>query len=254
MNSTKHRNSRFDAIDLAPAARPQHTPARPSSGSFSFLTNYALLLVYVVQHPESTVRTISTGVGITERAALSILRDLDDEGIVERQRNGRCNTYSVNFLRLAGLRRGGTASPLTPRPFVDVVTRTLFQIAYEAGTTASATPPEPVSDGASEARSGSWGFFTNHLLILLAIARDSTRTVRELAISAGITERASVAILNQLEDARIISRFREGRRNSYTIDFEAFRSFSGWSNDHWRIPASLIDVATAGIRALSAAK
>ncbi len=251
MNSTKHRSIRLDAPPEEGKSDQAPMPPRQPSGSFSFLTNYALVLVYVVQHPESTVRTISTGVGITERAALSILRDLDDEGIVERQRNGRRNTYSVNFLRLAGLRRGGTSSPLTPRLFVDVVTRTLFQIAYEAGTTESATPPEPVADDASEARSGSWGFFTNHLLILLAIARDSTRTVRELAISAGITERASVAILNQLEDARIITRFREGRRNSYTIDFDAFRAFPGWSTDRWSIPDSLIEVATAGVRMLS---
>lgn len=229
------------------------TPGRRTSPTFSFLTNYALALVFVVQHPDSTVRTISTCVGVTERAALSILRDLDDEGIVERQRLGRRNTYSVNFHRLAGLRRGGTASPLTPRAFVDVVTRTLFQIAYEAGTTESATPPSPISDDASQARAGSWGFFTNHLLILLAIARDSTRTVRELAVSAGITERAGVAILNQLDAAGIISRHREGRRNRYEIDFDAFQSFSGWTLEQWRIPEPLIDVATKGLRALSGA-
>ena len=245
MNATQPR--------LASRSTALRHPAKRPSPSFSFLTNYALVLVYVVQHPDSTVRTISTGVGVTERAALSILRDLDDEGIVERQRTGRRNTYSVNFHRLAGLRRGGTASPLTPRAFVDVVTRTLFQIAYEAGTTESATPPPPISDSASQARAGSWGFFTNHLLILLAIARDSTRTVRELAVSAGITERAAVAILNQLDEARIISRHREGRRNRYELDFDAFRSFPGWTLEQWRIPEPLIDVATKGLRALSGA-
>ena len=86
--------------------------------SWSFLTNYAIVLVYVALHPDSTVRTIAADVGVTERAALSILRDLDIEGIVRRTRNGRRNTYSVDFSRLASMRRGGreTTNPLMVSP------------------------------------------------------------------------------------------------------------------------------------------
>lgn len=218
---------------------------------WSFLTNYAVVLVYVALHPESTVRQIALDVGITERATLAILRDLDDEGIVDRLRTGRRNTYSLNFGRLAKLRRGGTTSPLTPRLFVDVVIKTLFEIATREGMIVQHGPPHVVSDADSEARTGSWGFFTNHLLILLAIARDGTQTVRDLALAAGVTERAAVGILNQLADASVIERHREGRRNSYTIDFEAFRTFEGWQFESWRIPAELIDVATGGIKLIA---
>ena len=224
------------------------TPPRPT---WSYLTNHAVLLVYVALHPDSTVRTIAQDLGITERATLAIMRDLDVEGIVDRHRTGRRNAYSVNFGRLAMLRRGGTASPLTPRLFVDVVIKTLFEIASQAGMVVPHEPPQAVPDGESQARVGSWGFFTNHLLILLAIARDGTQTVRELAAAAMVTERAAVAILNQMEAEGIIERKRGGRRNSYTIDYDGFLMFRGWQFERWRIPAELIDVATTGIRMLS---
>jgi DNA-binding MarR family transcriptional regulator len=219
--------------------------------SWGFLTNYAILLVYVTMHPDSTVRTIAADAGITERAALSLLRDLDSEGIVRRTRSGRRNTYSVDFGHLAGLRRGGTSSPLTPRLFVDVVLKTLFDIAHERASEAGHKPPLVVKDEESAARAGSWGFFTNHLLILLAIARDGSQTVRDLASAAEMTERGAVAILNQLRAEEIIETRREGRRNSHTIDFDAFRRFRGWTFATWEIPPQLIDVAAKGIRALA---
>lgn len=234
---------------------PQTTigPEGAQQPSWSFLTNYATVLVYVALHPESTVRTIAVDIGVTERAALSILRDLDLEGIVRRTRNGRRNTYSVDFGRLATMRRGGreTTNPLTPRLFVDVVIKTLFEIAKARVTTAPHTPPRIVTEEESEARAGSWGFFTNHLLILLAVAGDGSRTVRELAVKAEITERAAVSILNQLRAEGIIDGVRAGRRNTYTIDFGAFREFRGWFFDAWEIPRQLIDVAATGIELLA---
>src|SRR5581483_6665603 len=93
------------------------------------LTNHAVVLVYVILHPESTVRGIADAIAITERATLAILRDLDMDQIVERHREGRRNTYSINFERLSSVRRGGVASALTPRPFVEAVLRALFQVA-----------------------------------------------------------------------------------------------------------------------------
>jgi DNA-binding transcriptional ArsR family regulator len=98
---------------------------------------------------------------------------------------------------------------------------------------------------------GTWGFFTNHALLLLSIAMDSESTVREMAANVGITERAVVAILNQLEDERIIRRERQGRRNTYRIDFDALRRFPRWSPGTWQLPPQLVDVATAGLKGLA---
>ena len=69
--------------------------------TWGFLTNHALLLIYVVRHPGSTVSEISAGVGVTDRSTLAILRQICEDGIVDRQRDGRRNTYAVNFDRLA---------------------------------------------------------------------------------------------------------------------------------------------------------
>jgi ribosomal protein S25 len=99
-------------------------------------------------------------------------------------------------------------------------------------------------------RVGTWEFFTNHTLMLAAIARDHTLTVRELATRVGVTERAAVAILHQLEAEGIITRHREGRRNTYTIDLEAYRHFRGWQYEGWALPKPLIDVAVNAIRAI----
>lgn len=235
----------------APLTASRLEGARPPS--WSFLTNYAILLVYIALHPDSTVRTIAADAGITERAALSILRDLDVEGIVQRTRNGRRNTYAVDFPRLASMRRGGRESqnPLAPRIFNDVVIKMLFEMAHQSQAAAPHMPPRAIKDEENEARAGSWGFFTNHLLILFAVAGDGSQTVRELAAKAEITERAAVAILNQLRAEDIIAAVREGRRNAYTIDFDAFRNFRGWSLPNWAVPPQLVAAAANGISMLA---
>jgi DNA-binding Lrp family transcriptional regulator len=64
---------------------------------WGFLTNHGLVLVKVAGNPRSTLREISDAVGITERAALSILRSLEEEGIISRQKEGRRNRYWVDF-------------------------------------------------------------------------------------------------------------------------------------------------------------
>jgi DNA-binding MarR family transcriptional regulator len=217
----------------------QDTPAKPTWG---FLTNHPVILIFVTQHPESTVRMISQGVGLTERAALAILRDLDEEGLVERHRNGRRNTYAVNYGRLIGL---ATGAGMTPAAYA--VAGALITISPEAR--AEARDHEP-SEHDKRPRHKSFEFFTNHTQMLAAIARYNTATVRELAGRVHVTERAAMAILGQLEAEGIVQRRREGRRNTYTIDLEAFRNFRGWSYDGWSMPEALVDVAVRAVRAL----
>jgi DNA-binding MarR family transcriptional regulator len=240
--------------EAIPESRSTSTAVSPriaaTRARWGFLTNHAIVLVYVVLHPESTVRAVSADVGITERATLAILRDLDEDGIVDRHRDGRRNTYSVNFGRLSAVRRGGSSSPLTPRLFVDGIVKTLFEIGKDRAE-AHVAPVDRLPEHELEERVGTFGFFTNHMLVLLAISRDHTRTVRELSASVGLTERAIVALTNQMEAEGIVTRTRDGRRNVYAIDFDAFREFRGWSFGAWEIPPQLIDVATKALRALS---
>ncbi|MEX0786955.1 MAG: winged helix-turn-helix domain-containing protein [Dehalococcoidia bacterium] len=68
--------------------------------SWSFLTNHALVLIHVANNPRSTLREIAGAVGITERAALSILRAMEEDEIISRTKEGRRNKYWVNFQAL----------------------------------------------------------------------------------------------------------------------------------------------------------
>jgi DNA-binding MarR family transcriptional regulator len=218
---------------------------------WGFLTNHALVLIYVVRHPGATVREISAGVGVTERATLEILRQLESELIVERGRVGRRNTYTVNFDRMAAYRREGTVQ-LTPREFVDGLIGVLLAISNAVRGENGASPAEAPDSGALQPTTGDWGFFTNHALLLLAITLDPGATVREMAVNMGVTERAVVAILNQLEDEGIVVREKVGRRNRYTIDLAALRAFPRWSPGEWELPPQLVDVAVNGLGAMLA--
>jgi hypothetical protein len=151
---------------------------------------------------------------------------------------------------MAAYRREGTVA-LTPRVFVDGLIQTLLSLSdYHAPGSNNGSSSSAPDSGALEPRIGTWGFFTNHALLLLSIAMDPQSTVRELAVSVGVTERAVVAILNQLEHEGVVIRNKQGRRNTYTIDFDALRGFPRWSPGDWELPSQLVDVAVIGLRRL----
>ncbi|MEV6596821.1 MarR family transcriptional regulator [Actinoplanes sp. NPDC051346] len=70
----------------------------------------------------------------------------------------------------------------------------------------------------SESRVRTWTFLTNHAHVLLAIARDPTVRLRDVADTIGITERAAQAIVTDLETDGYLTRERVGRRNQYTVN------------------------------------
>jgi hypothetical protein len=67
-----------------------------------------------------------------------------------------------------------------------------------------------------------WTFLTNHAHVLLALARDPDARLRDVAVAVGITERATQAIVADLEAAEYLVRHRVGRRNRYTINRDGF--------------------------------
>ena len=70
------------------------------------------------------------------------------------------------------------------------------------------------SDGGSRPR---WHFLSNHMHVLLCISAGPDLRLREVAAQVGITERAVQRIVSELEEAGIVTRSREGRRNHYEI-------------------------------------
>lgn len=65
-----------------------------------------------------------------------------------------------------------------------------------------------------------WTFLTNHLHVLACLARDPELRIRDIADLIGITERATVQILSQLEASGYLTKTRVGRRNHYTVHAE----------------------------------
>jgi hypothetical protein len=76
-----------ETLRSAPPGRLQH--------SWTFLTNYGHVLLAVATEPGIRVVEIADRVGITPRAALQILKDLEDDGYLHRTRVGRRTHYAI---------------------------------------------------------------------------------------------------------------------------------------------------------------
>lgn len=63
--------------------------------AWTFFSNHGLALLAVARRPRARIRDIAGIVGVTERAAQSILNDLVREGYLDRIREGRRNRYVV---------------------------------------------------------------------------------------------------------------------------------------------------------------
>jgi predicted transcriptional regulator len=70
--------------------------AERTKPEWTFLTNHAQVLTCIAEEPDIRGRDIAERVGITERAAQSIISDLVEYGYVTRVREGRRNHYTVN--------------------------------------------------------------------------------------------------------------------------------------------------------------
>lgn len=66
-----------------------------------------------------------------------------------------------------------------------------------------------------------WTFLTNHAHVLVCLSQGHHDTLREVANCVGITERAVQRIVADLESAGIITREKEGRRNTYQVNPDA---------------------------------
>jgi predicted transcriptional regulator len=67
--------------------------------TWRFLTNHTQVLLCIARDPDVRLRDVAEVVGITERAAQRIVRDLVDSGFIARERVGRRSRYVVNDTR-----------------------------------------------------------------------------------------------------------------------------------------------------------
>ncbi len=97
---------------------------------WGFLTNYALVLLHMTAHQNSTLREISMAVGITERATISILQKCEEEGIVSRWKEGRRNRYRINPRAVLRLLKDQTQSPYTLEQLASQTAELVRQLQY----------------------------------------------------------------------------------------------------------------------------
>ncbi|MEO5610198.1 MAG: winged helix-turn-helix transcriptional regulator [Ornithinibacter sp.] len=63
--------------------------------TWTFLSNHGHVLVAISRNPHARIRDLAVDVGITERAAQLILRDLDESGYITKEKVGRRNVYRL---------------------------------------------------------------------------------------------------------------------------------------------------------------
>ena len=63
---------------------------------WTFLSNYAHVLVCLAENPEARLRDVAERVGITERSAQRLITHLDEAGILTRVKHGRRNSYFID--------------------------------------------------------------------------------------------------------------------------------------------------------------
>jgi predicted transcriptional regulator len=67
-----------------------------SSIEWTFLSNYAHVLICLHKNPDILLREVAVQVGITERAVQAIVRNLAESKILEKVKSGRRNRYTIN--------------------------------------------------------------------------------------------------------------------------------------------------------------
>ncbi|MBM3187207.1 MAG: winged helix-turn-helix transcriptional regulator [Chloroflexi bacterium] len=64
---------------------------------WTFVTNHGAVLTLIGEYGQITAREIAFQLGITERAVRQIIKDLEDEGYIEKRKVGRANAYHVHL-------------------------------------------------------------------------------------------------------------------------------------------------------------
>ena len=63
---------------------------------WTFLTNHTHVLILLNRDPSMVLREVAGRVGITERAVQRIIADLEEGGVIEREKVGRKNHYKIH--------------------------------------------------------------------------------------------------------------------------------------------------------------
>ena len=62
---------------------------------WTFITNHGIVFLIISRQNRITAREIAKEIGITERSVLRIISDLVRGGYIQRKREGRRNSYTI---------------------------------------------------------------------------------------------------------------------------------------------------------------
>lgn len=74
----------------------QDATDQDAKSKWTFLSNHAHVLICLAGNPTQRLRDVAEEVHITERAVQKIVADLEESGVLLRQREGRRNRYVIN--------------------------------------------------------------------------------------------------------------------------------------------------------------
>lgn len=85
-----------DSMASSPARNAGQAGSPLATGTrWTFLTNHSHVLILLARSPGVVLRQVAYEVGITERAVQRIIADLEEAGIIEREKIGRQNRYRL---------------------------------------------------------------------------------------------------------------------------------------------------------------
>lgn len=63
-----------------------------------------------------------------------------------------------------------------------------------------------------------WTFFSHYAHVLICLAENPRARLRDVAERVGVTERTAMRLIDRLDQAGVVRRSRQGRRNYYEIE------------------------------------
>ena len=97
MNIRAHKGSGRKASPKSGPDEPRDRPDAAERATWTFLSNHTHVLVCLSLNPDQVLREVASQVGITERAVQRIVADLEQAGVLARERDGRRNRYRLNL-------------------------------------------------------------------------------------------------------------------------------------------------------------
>lgn len=76
-------------------AEPTSDNPNNKPSGWTFLTNHSHVLICLALEPDMLLREVAQKVGITERAVQKIVLELEEGGVLVRERVGRRNHYTI---------------------------------------------------------------------------------------------------------------------------------------------------------------